>query len=64
MPLVKADTDEFEYRCLEWRAVQEEEVRAQLSQLLANGWELDGPEGVKAGTFVDLYWQKIKRRKN
>lgn len=64
MPTEKAETEEYEYHHLEWRAFQEEEVRAQLRQLLADGWELDGPEGVKAGMFADLYWQKIKRRKD
>lgn len=64
MPTEEADTEEYEYRHFEWRAFQEEDVRAQLKQLLLDGWELDGPEGVKAGTFVDLYWQKVKRRKS
>ena len=63
MPWVKSDDDEFEYRTLEWRAFQEDEVRAQIQQLLADGWELDGGEGVKSGSFADLYWQMLKRRK-
>ena len=63
MPWVKSDDDEYEYRTLEWRAFQQDEVQVKIQQLLADGWELDGEEGVKSGSFADLYWQMFKRRK-
>lgn len=63
MPWVESDNDEYEYCTLEWREFQEAEVREKLRRLQADGWELDGPEGVRAGMSVDLYWQQLRRRK-
>ncbi len=63
MPWVKPESDEYEYRCIEWRGFQENEAREQIELLLADGWELDGTEDVKAGMSVDLYFQQLKRLK-
>ena len=63
MPWAESDNDEYEYCTLEWREIQEAEVSEKLRRLQADGWELDGPEGVRAGMFVDLYWQQLRRRK-
>lgn len=63
MPWVKPDSDEFEYRCVEWRAFQEEKAQKEMDRLIADGWELDGPSSVKAGMSVDLYWQQLRRPK-
>ena len=54
---------EYEYRTIEWRSSDEQEAQSKLSRLFTEGWELHGEMGVKAGTFTDLYWQTIKRRK-
>lgn len=63
MPWVKPDTDEFEYRTLEWRNAELEGVDQKIEQLLAAGWELDGPGNIKAGMSVDLHWQSLRRPK-
>jgi len=63
MPWVKPDTDQYEFRTLAWRNAEVEKIDQQIEELLADGWELDGPSNIKAGMLVDLYWQSLRRPK-
>ena len=54
--------EEYEYRVIGWRNFEKESISAVLDNLLANGWELDGDEYVKAGMLVDLTNQRLRRR--
>ncbi|WP_420429580.1 hypothetical protein [Kordiimonas sp.] len=61
--LTPSETIEFEYKCVEWRNFEAENVQSKFDALSQEGWELDGPEHVKSGMFADLYWQQFRRRK-
>ena len=52
----------FEYRVLEWRDYEKEGVATKIQELQKLGWESEGGQQVKAGTFTDLYFQSFKRR--
>lgn len=54
--------EEYEYRVIGWRDFEKENISAVLEDLIANGWELDGDEYVKAGMMIDLTNQRLRRR--
>ena len=61
--MLKDDDEEFEYRVVEWRNFERENVRATFDELLADGWEIDGGGYTKAGWGADLSMQGFKRAK-
>ena len=55
--------EKFEYRVIGWRNFEKEQVRKQLDDLFDDGWELDGPEYIKAGMLVDMTNQRLRRKR-
>lgn len=54
-------SDAFEYRCVEYRDFDQENVQEKLRALVADGWESDGDPVVRAGSMVDMYMQQLRR---
>jgi len=54
-------SDKFEFRCLEWRGYEGENVQTKLNALLEDGWEIGGVPFQKEGQHTVLQMKQLRR---